>query len=131
MDIFLIAFIGVLLVGFLVGLSALLIWSDKKSKEAGIDPVKASQEKNMFLPEDYEPTFLEVKAEIIDMKCGASIYGYKAGRTQIDFIVSFKKDDGDIVEHSISEERYKEISIGQRVVLVYSDDSLFDFAEDE
>lgn len=105
-----------------------VVWDLRKNK----DKYDAEMEEHI------EKTFAEeaevrvLHAEIVDMVCGTGMVGsYRLPKSVKTFLVIFKNDEGEILEISVPESYYLELSVGQAGMLTLVEGNLDSFELDE
>lgn len=117
---------GMLMVSVIVyGLKDVVI-AIKKRKE------QAAQEGNeVEHDEEFEPELTEIHAVIEKMTCGVDATGFKTVNVYKEFTVSFRKDDGELLELPVEEEFYLALEEGMVGTVAIVNDRFYGFCPDD
>ena len=125
--------IGLILIAllFAIVIPLFIIAIRKAAKDAPSAEEIRAKEDALF---ELEPDVKRIRAEVIDMACGVNsvgYQGYKLPRAQKSFVVTFKTEDGEILNFSIEEEYYDAFDIGQVGMLEIINGQIGSFEVDE
>ncbi|MBR5144220.1 MAG: DUF2500 family protein [Clostridia bacterium] len=118
---------AIVFVAMIVFIVFITIYDLKKNKS------KYDKEKEKYIESKFseEAEVISTHAEIVDMVCGTGMVGsYRLPKSEKTFLIVFKKDDGEILEISVSEEYYLELSVGQTGMLTLVEGTLDSFELD-
>ena len=118
---------AIVFVAMIVFIVFITIYDLRKNKS------KYDKEKEKYIESKFseEAEVISTHAEIVDMVCGTGMVGsYRLPKSEKTFLIVFKKDDGEILEISVSEEYYLELSVGQTGMLTLVEGTLDSFELD-
>ena len=124
--------IGISLIAVLICVSVLLIIKDQKNnktKKLTKEEIYALEEER--LNDEGEITTMHV--EVIGMACGAKAansYLYKYPDVKEFFIITFKKDNKDVLEIPVAKEMYDGFDVGLQGMLTLVDGGVLSFVPD-
>ena len=104
-----------------------IVWDLKKNK------TKYDKEHEEYIEKKFseEAEVHSFHAEITDMVCGTGMVGsYRLPKSVKTFLIIFRKDDGEVIELSVPEEYYLELSVGQKGMLTLVEGNLDSFTLD-
>lgn len=101
-----------------------VVWDLRKNKD------KYAKESEEYMKKTFaeEAEILTMHAEIVDMVCGTGMVGsYRLPKSVKTFLIIFKKDDGEVLEISVSEDVYLSLEKGMRGTLTLVEGNLDSF----
>ena len=102
------------------------VLSIKKNKE-----LAAKEGEEPEIEEEFEPELTEIHAVIEKMTCGVDTTGFKTVNIYKEFNVSFRKDDGELLELPVEEEFYLALEEGMVGTVAIVNDRFYGFCPDE
>lgn len=83
------------------------------------------------LPNPEEIPLVETHVRVETMECGVYIEGIKTPHSGKTFLIKFRADDGELLEHPVEEEFYLSLSEGQTGTLATLNGYFYGFAADD
>ena len=78
-----------------------------------------------------EPDIIELRASVVSQRCGVGLVGTKNVHSVKSFLVTFRTEDGKVVEYDVPEEFYVSVESGQGGILAICNGNLYGFYPDE
>lgn len=121
--------LGAVIIAAMIAIIVICVVWDLKKNKAKYDAQAEKYIEKKFAEEAEVKT---MHAEIADMVCGTGMVGsYRLPKSEKTFIVIFKNDEGEMIEISVPEAYYLELSVGQKGMLTLVEGNLDSFELDE